>query len=502
MTRICDDSHASPAIAGLGRRRGWSMAVLMVAVAMPLVVVGSARCRAELIPDLDVSTSRTAASQVALDDFQLVVSGKAGLAELESAIAEYRRGAVDEARQWLGKASAANAHLPPAAVMLARLHLAAGQKSAGRQQLEAAAVEHADSGDVHLAFGDFALAEGRVADAQLHFARASQLCQDDPTDSGRQLLRAQLGLAAVAERRQQWPEAERRLREAIRVDNRQVAPLRRLARAQFQQQRFEDAEKTLRYVRRLDESGQPAELTLAGWHARSGRSEEAERLMVALADQATGDQRAEDVAETLVALALWHLETDRPQTAQDFIDRLVEADPEHPQRLRLAGLAARAVGDLETAESCFQQLMLDQPDDFAITNQLVLVLIDQQDEAKQKRALQLAEMNARLHDHPARLVSLGWVHHRLGRSDQAWKTIQPVLSGPGLSAENAYFVAHLLAAQGLTQEAMQAFQQASEARGYFVDRQRCIDQVQRLREIVSREPSATGVGDGDMPETE
>ena len=99
----------------------------------------------------------------------------AGRRQIEAAVEAFQQGEPARSLDYLNQAVAANAQLPPAQVMLARMLLASGQPPAGRQTLEMPAAAHPESIEIRLAFGGLAVSENRITDALLHFLRAKSL---------------------------------------------------------------------------------------------------------------------------------------------------------------------------------------------------------------------------------------------------------------------------------------------------------------------------------------
>src|SRR5688500_8262896 len=88
--------------------------------------------------------------------------------EVLKAEALFRDGKIDEALKQLHEAVKKHPQLPPAELMLARLHFNAGQAGPGRARLEKAIAESPGHPEVYLANGSQALAEGRVTDTILN----------------------------------------------------------------------------------------------------------------------------------------------------------------------------------------------------------------------------------------------------------------------------------------------------------------------------------------------
>lgn len=435
----------------------------------------TASAQAGLIPLVDSATARQGAAELTLDTLHLSARGEAGMVELKEAIATFREGKIDEALTRLKAAWEANKRLPPPPVMLARMFFATGAIVPGRQLLEQAAVAHPDAADVYLALGELALAEGRLTDAALQYEKAKALTVAPPDGDGQASNAATSGLAAVAERREQWAEAERLLVVCAKTAPANALFKHRLARVQFEQQRYEDAAKSLAEAEQLDEQMESAALVIGRWHHAAGHTADAARWMQTALEQSPNDPR------TQVAAILWNLEVDQPEEARQHVERLAEVQPDAPEVLRLKGIVATFLRDFETAERCFQSLVTENPGDFAASNQLVLALIEQESTSKQRRAAQIAELNKRQYPtSPEAHATLGWVLYRLGQLETAERIFQPLLSGTQLSPDAAYYAARLLIDRGRTEEARAFLQGALDTAGNFRNRKPCQEMLASL----------------------
>ncbi len=76
------------------------------------------------------------------------------------------------------------------------------------------------------------------------------------------------------------------------------------------------------------------------------------------------------------------------------------------------GLAARQRKDYAAAEQVLQALTQESPGDAAVRNQLAMALAEQADDAKRRRAIELAELSVRQDPKSAdALVTLGIVYY-------------------------------------------------------------------------------------------
>ena len=130
------------------------------------------------------------------------------------------------------------------------------------------------------------------------------------------------------------------------------------------------------------------------------------------------------------------------------------------------------------AEENFKAALAQSPSNRSVLNQLALLLAEQAltDENKGRRALEFAQMNARLYpDNSESNITLAWVLYllRKGQADtqQANQALQKGLRLGNLNADSRYLVAKLLANQSRNTDAKRLLQEALDSKsGIFVHR--------------------------------
>ncbi|MEJ7637648.1 MAG: tetratricopeptide repeat protein, partial [Singulisphaera sp.] len=148
-----------------------------------------------------------------------------------------KRGEERQALEALAAAVKKDPKLPPAKLMLARILLAAGKSPRGRVVLEEAVVEGPRHPGGYVLFGNIALAEGRLTDAQLQYEKAQSLTSAATLSEPQKremLTQSAAGLAAVAERRHDWASARTALTARLALDPADARARQRLARAPVQ----------------------------------------------------------------------------------------------------------------------------------------------------------------------------------------------------------------------------------------------------------------------------
>jgi len=465
-TAVLSDRHSSTVFA-----------VVFIAIGSWFAVNSS--LNAAPIGRLDFKTA-SAAAALSLETLGANTSDQTGLVHLEQAVVSFRNGNYDAALKSLSSATTEDANLPPAPLMMARMFLAIGNGNQARLQLEQAAVNSPTNADIFLLFGEIAKAEGRLSDALLNFEKSKSLAlANSSTGNGSTSngdVRATLAIASVYELRGQWADADVRLRESIKAGADQAPVLIRLARVQFALQSYENAEKLLRRAYVQDPQIDPVEITLGQWFHVNGQKEQAERWVRLAIERKPSDP------QVLTAAVLWAVETERLEEASGFVGQLSVLLPDDPNVIRMQGIVARFLSDYEMAENHFQRLLVDHPGDFLASNQLALVLLGQDQVEKQRRAVQVAELNYRQYPRSVDArVTLGWAYLRQNRSDDADKAFASIGASEAIEGDSAYYVARYHHDRGRSEVAQAILTGLVAGRGAFTQRRAASELLDALK---------------------
>ncbi len=110
-----------------------------------------------------------------------------------------------------------------------------------------------------------------------------------------------------------------------------------------------------------------------------------------------------------------------------------------------------------------------------------MVLAEQDDEAKRRRALELAELSVRQDpNNPEALATLGTVYYRLHRLDDAEKVLQAVVSSGKANSDAAFILARVITDRGRPDGAAPLLKMALDAPGLFVSRKEARQWLDRL----------------------
>jgi tetratricopeptide (TPR) repeat protein len=398
--------------------------------------------------------------------------------ELNKAIQSFQQGDYEQTLKLLQAAGKKQETLLPPRLILAKLFLLHNQAKQGRDVLEQAALETPEHPEIYLIFGRLALQEGRLTDARLHFNRATELARSRqwPVTLQEEFLRdAYAGCAGEAEQRRCWSDAESALTAWLKCEPKNGVARQRLGVVLFRQGKYDSARTEMEQSVQDDPKLEPAALALGWLYSEIGQYDKAVRWMEAAVKEAPKDFRVH------LGYARWLLQQNKVEEAQREGDSAAGLAPDSRDTQFVRGLIAWSLKDYPAAERLFQALHEQSPGDFAISNQLALALGEQDDEAKRLKALQLAEINARLYPNAGEALStLGLLYYRLGRTDEAEKALRASLSGGAGSSDTIYYLARLLGERGQADEAKRLLKVVLDAPGLFSFRKEARGQLEHL----------------------
>jgi tetratricopeptide (TPR) repeat protein len=401
-----------------------------------------------------------------------------GLGDLEQATRNFERGDFDACLKQLGQAVKAHPELPPPRALFARLAFQNNQTSLIRPALEQAIAEDPEHPDVFILFGNLALLEGRPTDASLHFEKAAVLGSNRRWSAEQRSNFEQLclqGSASVGEVRGDWKAARAALDGWFKLAPANARARQRLGKALFWLGQYGPAYQELQRASQEDGALEPAAITVGRLYTKAGDLKKAEEWMDYAVKAAPRSHSAQ------VGKATWLLEQGRVKEAQNHAAAAAELDPKSTDARRVLGLAARARRDLVRSEPIFEALALESPGDAWARDQLALVLAEQDDAAKRRRALELAELGVRQDPNaPYALATLGTVYYRLHRLDEAEKLLQAVVESGQGSSDAAYILAQVRADRGHSEAVPPLLKSALAAPGLFLCRAEAQEWLDRL----------------------
>jgi tetratricopeptide (TPR) repeat protein len=360
------------------------------------------------------------------------------------------------------------------------------QASGMRAALENAIAKHPEDPEGYLILGNMALREGRVTEASLLYARTNELVAGLQDASRRQTVEVRLlsGLAAVAEARDRWAEAQSSLESLLKVlpaekggrSPARAQAINRLAWALFQQGEAQRALETARAAHLADPQATPvAEVTIARLYELFGGHANACKWMFAAI------AKAPDHLPTRLAVARWALETNQMDLAQGHADKALQIDPQSVGAKVLRGWIALWQEDYAAAEKHFEDARALDPGDFAASDGLALALCEQKDANKRNRALDVAVSN--LGQQPTNFEAMSTYRPRFLWWDNDARRARSAVP-IGNDADAVYCLARVFVSQGRKKEAQDLL------RGVLMSTIRFAKRPDAMAELVALDPQA------------
>ena len=437
--------------------------------------------------------ARTSYGQVTVKDLTGTDDVGPYYQDVEDAIKRYQARDVDGARKLLLEASKKSTRIAPGEVLLGRILLATNQRPTAYAELERAMKSHPDDPEPLILLGDVAYSEGRVTEAGMLYTHAVGLANKFSQNATRKKdlqARAYGGAALVLEAREQWKEARPMLEAWVKVSPDQVAAHNRLGRTLFELGDRNGALTALQNGAKADPKAVPAEFTLAGLYLTAKEPDKAESWVK------SGASKNKSFNAQLAAANLY-LQLNNVKQALAHADQAVKLDPKNTDANLMRGMIARLQKDYETSERYLARAHLMSPTNFQALNQLSLVLIEQEDEADKKRALEFAEWLARMAVRTPQAAeanaTLGWIQYRTGRNAEAERTLSTLTT---FNPETAYFAANVLRDRGRTADALKLLDFALQQDRPFVYR----DEAEALRsKLKAQDTPSKPSGAGETP---
>jgi hypothetical protein len=323
--------------------------------------------------------------------------------------------------------------------------------------------------EAHFAFGRLAGKQGRWQDAWAHLLVAEQAPKPDRWspeywEAVQANVREVKSIVAIG--RRDWNVARRILLEVTGQRPQDPQVLRRLAICSFHLKDVPAAKDFFQKASTADDNDQlPVPVRLANLYLQTD-SPDARQAAESLFKQACKDPgKPGQLAR--IQYGAWLLGQNR---AQDLLAVLQDAPFDESlarEQSYLLGLANRMLGDYLTAREHFMKLSNSEPGNIRISNQLALVLIEDEDDKSAARALEIALRNASRLQTEATLGTLAWIRFRRGETDEAHKILNSLTRSSTVSRDVAFYYSQSLKAKGRGDEAEKMIQVVRKSAGPF-----------------------------------
>jgi len=411
------------------------------------------------------------------------VSDDAQYGDINNAIARFRDRDIDGCRALLERAKSNNPKLPPPGMMMAVLWLGVNQLQPARAELEDTAIKFPGDPEPYLMLGDLAFQERRITDADVLFAKATQLntaFTENPKRKRDFEIRGHAGSGAVAEARKQWETAQKHLAAWLELDPDNASAHQRSGIVLFQLGKSQEALNQFREAKKLDDKAVQPELAMARLYDDAKQRDTAKKLI----EQAVKSSPQDPAV--LLATAQWYLGQNDLAAATANVDSALKIDPKSLEGKVVRGAIARVSRDYKTAEKYFNDAHVQSPGNFPASNSLALVMVETDDKESRQRALEMAEANVAMHregspNQANALTTLAWVYYKLGRREDAEKILSQITQNNQLTTDGAYYVAKLLVDRGEKDRARKILEEVLANDAMFATRADAVDLLATLK---------------------
>ncbi len=431
-----------------------------------VIFVGAAN--ADLTPPGDVS------NPVATDQ-QPEVSP-----EMKAAFEDFRATKFDDAIAKLDKIRETDKDMAPSQLVLASwlARIQPAQPQAVRQAIEVAVTKFPTDPEAYVVLAELNLQNSCVTEAEALFAKGAALNAKFTESTKRQgeiQKRVLTGQAQVLALRGKNDAAIEMLNSVLKLDSQNIGALNLLGLICFNSENYAGAIDAYTKAKAIQPNLLLPEARLAMMCQQKGTDEgkkQAASYMKDALGKAPSDPQARMVA------AQWSLtigKTDQAGEQADYAIKLLaaakaeKADDAFVSALyleanQLRGVIALFAKDYASAEKYFGVVLADSPSNFAATNNLALALCEQADPAKQKKAVEYAQVNVDRfqQQQPEVFSTAAWVMHKMGKYNEAAQLLQRYLQQTNgqMSSDTAYYLAANLDKIADSMDASQADQKA------------------------------------------
>ena len=368
-------------------------------------------------------------------------------------------------------------NFPPADVMLAGLSFAIQDPKSGRVLLERAALTHPDKPAVYSTFARLAINENRSTDALALLDKLEQVTQSvslSPVAAAFYKAQYLDGATDIAMRQRRFADARGYLTKLRELRPGNPKALMVSAELEFNEKNLEQCLLFLKQLQTALPQARPPEIIIANWFQRAGKFDTAKVWIQAAAETYVESPQVQ------LEVANWAVNEEQFPMA---ISALKKADVagETPQSLSIKAKIAFAGESYGVAESHYEELYKRFPNNFDASNMYALCLIESDDPAKRKMALEIANQNLRaLPNNIIAQAARGYVLLREGKTEQAKTIIGRAIQKQNASPELRFFAASVLEAMNEKENSKTTLEQALKHRGLFLYRARAKKLLQQL----------------------
>lgn len=399
--------------------------------------------------------------------------------DADKAVGLFKKGDYDGSLQAWEEAVKKNPEMPPAKLIMAQLYLQSNKLKEAKAALEVAESDAADDPEVFLTWANVAMMEHDAAKSESQLKKARDLLAGFDKSAKRKAWlepKILISLADLAESRKDWAGARKLFEECFVKLPKNAALLQRIAFDLLQEKKEDAALTQLRAAVKLNTQSPPAETLMAQLYKRAGDGKNSQKWLAASLAASPKDFRTHMLA------GQWAFDEGRLDEARKHAIIAIRIEPKSIEAMLLQGCIATFEKNYPAAELFFDAALRQSPKNAVIRNNLALVLVEQKDEAKSRRALELAEANVnQLPKSPEMASTYGLVLFRLGRLSDAEEALRVAAPIARVDIDTAFVTASVAVDRGHKDEAKELLQAVLKTPRPAMFRQEAEDLLDQLK---------------------
>ena len=372
--------------------------------------------------------------------------------DISRALELYQRGDFGAAKTMLEDICKKDPKLPPPGIFLVQFAAASQQEERIRYWLDEAAWNHPDDPEAFSLLAEFALNDGRIAEAKLLVEKAVALLRSLANNENRRKsieASANSVQGKLYQTRGDWSKARSYFEKLIENDPDNLDILARLGFVATHQGKYDEA--IAFYQKAVDQGAKipVPKLIVSQIADQLGKTEIADKYFNEVVKTTDIDPESIRIAVQI------QLRRGNISEAEKFLQQAIKAEPNNPDNLAIAGTIDLFKKNWSAAEKRFQDAILINPDSYAAAQGLALALVEQDDALKKDRALTYAKINVqRSGETPDSVATLAWVFFKSGKQIEAEFLVNRVMQTGELTPLSAYYFAEITAKSGQTDKAV------------------------------------------------
>jgi len=330
---------------------------------------------------------------------------------------------LEQALDAVNKALVLEENLPAAVILKAQILVRLERNAEATRMLEQAVRVHPGDTNLHFAYGRMLLDAEDLEGARKQFARVVKLEPDNADGL--------YSLALLELETKRFASGEKHLKQLLELDQRVDNAYYYLGYAALEQGNDDAALEWYGKVESGDYWSQ-AQLRSAEILVRRGDIEAMQNQMSVLRQK-----NPQQTVEFYLLEGQVLSDAGHHAAAVNVYDTALAASPDNEDLLYARALAAEKLGQLEAAEADMRRILAKDPENVRTLNALGYTLADRTDRYQEALSY-ISRAYARKPDDPAIIDSMGWVHFRLGKLDEARQYLQQAWDMTGDSEIGAH----------------------------------------------------------------